>query len=67
MRCRYLNSPNPWFAKVSSVLYYDHDGTFRGVENGIDFEDEGEFLRMKWWEVVSCSPVQSTDSEVGGN
>jgi len=48
-------------------LYYDHNGNFRGVENGVDFQDSDAFLKMKWWEVVLRSPVQKTDSELGGS
>jgi len=48
MRYRYLNNPNPGSAKVPSVLYYDRGGNFRGVENGIDFQDSDAFLKMKW-------------------
>jgi len=47
-RYRYLNNPNPGSAKVPSILYYDHNGRFRGVENGIDFQDSNAFLKMKW-------------------
>jgi len=57
MRRRYLNNPNPGSAKVSSVLYYDHDGNFCGVENGVDFEDNDTLLRMKWWRIVLLSLV----------
>ena len=65
---RYLNNPNPGSAKVPSVLYYDRDGNFRGVENGVDFQDSDALCRMKWCEVVSlCSLVQKTDSELGGS
>ena len=65
---RYLNNPNPGSAKVPSVLYYDRDGDFRGVENGVDFQDSDALFRMKWCEVVSlCSLVQNTDSELGGS
>ena len=53
MRHRYLNNPNPGSAKVPSILYYDHNGNFRGVENGVDFQDNA-FLKMKWWEIVLC-------------
>jgi hypothetical protein len=45
-------------------LYYDHDGNFRGVENGVDFQDSDVFLRMKWWEAMLRSPVQNTDGEL---
>ena len=48
MRPRYLNNPNPGSAKVSSIMYYDHSGNFRGVENGVGFQDGDEFLKMKW-------------------
>ena len=45
---RYLNNPNPGSETVPSVLYYDRNGNFRGVENGVDFEDSDKLLRMKW-------------------
>lgn len=48
MRNRYLNTPNLGSAKVPSVLYYDHDGNFCGIENGVDFQDDDAFLRIKW-------------------
>jgi len=64
---RYLNNPNPGSAKIPSVLYYDRDGRFCGVENGVDFQDDDEFLRMKWLETVLHSPVPSTDSKLGGS
>ena len=49
MRDRYLNNPNGLgSAKVPSILYYDRNGNFRGVENGVDFKDEKEFLKMRW-------------------
>ena len=64
---RYLNNPNPGSAKVPSILYYDYSGNFHGGENGVDFQDSDGLLRMKWWEIVWCSPMKSTDGEVGGN
>ena len=67
MTNRYLYSSNAGSAKVPSTFYYNHDGTFRGIEGGADTEDIDELLRMKWWEVVLYLPMQSTDSEVGGN
>jgi len=66
MRDRYQNNPNPGSAKVPSILYYDRNGTFRGVENGVDFQDD-TFLKMKWWETVICSPVQGADDVLGGS
>ena len=48
MRDRYLNNPNPGSAKVPSISYYDRNGDFRGVENGVDFKDENTFLKMRW-------------------
>ena len=54
MRDRYLNTPNLGSAKVPSILYYDHDGGFCGIDNGVDFQDEDEFLKMRWWVVVTC-------------
>ena len=64
---RYLNNPNPGSAKVPSILYYDYSGNFRGVENGVDFQDSDGFLRMKWWGIVLRSPVQNTDCRLGGS
>ena len=48
MRDRYLNNPNPGSAKVPSTLYYDRNGGFRDVENGINSKDKNAFLRMRW-------------------
>jgi len=45
---RYLNDPNPGSAKVPSILSYDSNGNFRGVENGTDFQEDDGLLRMKW-------------------
>jgi len=45
---RYPNSLNTGSAKVSSILYYDQNGNFRGVENGADLQDDEEFLRIRW-------------------
>ena len=39
IRDRYLDNPNPGSGKVSSIMYYDHNGDFCGVENGVDFQD----------------------------
>ena len=47
---RYPNTPNLGSSKVPSILYYDHNGKFCGVENGVDFQDDDELLRVKWWE-----------------
>jgi hypothetical protein len=46
-------------------LYYDRDGEFRGVENGVEFlgdshgddsrdddSEDDDFLRIKWWDAV---------------
>jgi len=67
MRDRYLNTPNHGSAKVPSILYYDHDGGFCGIENGVDFQDEDEFLKIRWWATVTCSPPQAADSVLGGS
>jgi len=56
MRNRYPNTPNLGSAKVPSILYYDHDGGFCGVENGVNFQDDDEYLRVRWWETLLCSP-----------
>ena len=67
MRDRYLDTPNLGNAKVPSILYYDHDGGFCGVENGVDFQDEDEFLKMRWWVTVTCSALQGFDGAIGGS
>ena len=59
---RYPNSQNLGSAKIPSILYYDHDGGFRGIENGEDFQDGNEFLKMRWWEVGLCPPLKGADS-----
>ena len=64
---RYLNNPNPGSAKIPSILYYDHEGNFRGVENGVDFQDDDAFLKMRWWVIVTHSTVQNADRALGGN
>jgi len=67
MRNRYLNTPNLGSAKVPSISYYDHDGGFCGIENGVDFQEDDEFLRMKWYETITCPPPQSADDTLGGS
>ena len=68
MRHRYLDNPNPGSANVPSILYYDDDGTFCGVENGVDFRDSDEFLQMKWWEIMlrppECKKLKANQVEV---
>jgi len=54
MRVRYLNTPNLGSAKVPSISYYDHDGGFCGIENGVDFQEDDEFLKMRWCETLSA-------------
>jgi len=66
MRYRCPNSSNLESARVPSVLYYDHNGNFRGVLKGVDFQDSDALIKVKWWEAVLHSPVQNTDSESGG-
>ena len=48
MSGRYLNNPNPGSSKIPSILYYDKSGNFRGVENGVDFQEHDDYLQMKW-------------------
>ena len=67
MRCRYPNTANLGSAKVPSILYYDHDGGFCGVENGVNFQDEEEFLRVRWCDPATCSPSQGADGRLGGS
>ena len=67
MSDRYLNAPNLGSAKVPSILYYDRDGKFCGVENGVDFQDDDEFLRIKRWEAIVRSPPRGTHDKLGGS
>jgi hypothetical protein len=78
VRDRYLNTPNIGSAKVPSILYYDNDGKFCGVENGVgvqgDPQDDGDdpqddnFLKIKWWETaVGSLRVRTADELLGGN
>ena len=56
----YLNTLNIGSAKVPSILRYNNDGRFCGVEDGVGFQDgpqEGDdvaqdedLLKIKWWE-----------------
>jgi len=48
MRDRYLNTPGSGSEKVSSIMYYDHDGKFCGVKNGVNLQDDDAFLKIKW-------------------
>ena len=65
-RSRYLNDPNPGSAKVPSILYYDQDSTFLGVDNGVDFQDD-DYLKIRWWEIAIRSIVQEVDDMLGGS
>ena len=65
-RGRYLNNPNSGSAKVPSTLYYDQDGTFMGVDNGVDFQDD-DYLKIRWWEIAIRSIVQEADDRLGGS
>ena len=44
---RYRKNTNHGSAKVPSILYYDQNGRFLGVENGVDFQGEN-FQRIRW-------------------
>jgi len=67
MRDRFLNTPNFGSAKVPSILYYDHDGKFCGVENGVGFQDDDAFLKIRWWETLICSSIQNANYRSGGS
>ena len=67
MRDRYPNALNVGSAKVPSILYYDRTGRFRGIENGVDFQDDPAFLKLRWWETVIRSPVRAADGILGGS
>ena len=75
---RYLNTPNVGSAKVPSILCYNNDGKFRGVEGGVGFQDDlqegadsaqdDDFLKIKWLEIApQSSQVQAADETLGGN
>ena len=64
---RYPNTPNLGSTKIPSILYYNHDGDFCGVENGMDFQDDDEYLRMRWWEIAIRPPMRVTDDSLGGS
>ncbi|KAF9782375.1 hypothetical protein BJ322DRAFT_1111242 [Thelephora terrestris] len=49
---RYLDNPNAGSAKVPSILYYDRNGNFRGVENGTGLEDDEGLIQMRWWKLA---------------
>ena len=66
MRGRYPDQSNPGSAKVPSILYYDHDGNFCGVENGGDSQDNEAFLRIRWLETVIFLCVQDSNGALGG-
>jgi len=36
-------------AKVPSILYYDRNGDFRGVEDGTGLQDDESLLQMRWF------------------
>ena len=75
---RYLNTPNVGSAKVPSILRYDNDGKFCGVEDGVGFQDDpqegvdgaqdDDFLKIKWWEIATqSSRPLAADKSLGGN
>jgi len=59
MEDRYPNTPNLGSAKIPSTVYYDHDGKFCGVENGMDFQDDDAYLKLRWCETAMHPPTQS--------
>jgi len=67
VRGRHPDAPSLGTGVFPSILYYDHDGNFCGVENGEDFQDNEKFLRVRWWETVIHSPVQDADGTLGGS
>ena len=44
--------------KVPSVLYYDSNGKFRGVENGTGLQDDESLLQMRWF----VDPIYSSSA-----
>ena len=58
MRDRYANARNFGSAKIPSVLYYDRGGNFCGIENGMDFQDDDAYLKLRWCETSIRPPAQ---------
>ena len=67
MRDRYLNTVGLASAKVPSILYYDHDSNFCGVENGVDFQDDDAYLKMRRRETMTRPPMHAADDSLGGS
>ena len=59
-RGRYLDNPNVGSAKVPSILYYDRNGHFRGVENGAGLQDDESLLQMRWFVGAAYFPSAGT-------
>ncbi|KAF9783743.1 hypothetical protein BJ322DRAFT_876964 [Thelephora terrestris] len=49
---KYLGNPKAGSAKVPSILYYDRNGNFRGVEDGTGLQDDESLLQMRWWKLL---------------
>ncbi|KAF9783740.1 hypothetical protein BJ322DRAFT_1109589 [Thelephora terrestris] len=49
---KYLDNPNVGSAKVPSILYYDQNGNFRGVENGTGLQDDESLIELRWWKLL---------------
>ena len=64
---RYLDNPNVGTAKVPSILYYDKNGNFRGVENGTGLQDDESLIQMRWSVVYKYPPSSSLLIVTGGS
>ncbi|KAF9782380.1 hypothetical protein BJ322DRAFT_1010304 [Thelephora terrestris] len=60
MVTKYLDNPNAGTAKVPSILYYDQDGNFRGVENGTGLQEDESLLQMRWFVTLKYSSPPAT-------
>ncbi|KAF9650957.1 hypothetical protein BDM02DRAFT_3184899 [Thelephora ganbajun] len=48
---RFLDNRTIGNFKISSVLFYDHDGSFRGVKGTIDDDEAEDLHQVRWWKL----------------
>jgi len=34
--------------KIPSILYYDHEGSFRGVKGTVDYDEAEDLYEVRW-------------------
>jgi len=47
-------------------MYYNLDGDFCRVENGVDYTDSNVLLKMKWWGTDTLTRADADDT-LGGS